>query len=169
MPHRPPPRRSDYRVVWHDDCNISDMSMNTEKELQTLLSGEVAAAETYTQAIDALPTQHQHHHLLRGLRERHGDAIKYFHDELQKRGVEPQASSGAWGHFAKAVEGSALMVSNKLALKALRAGEERGLAEYLSAARSANLAAEHRTYIETKLVPAQHHHVSKLDKVLQEV
>lgn len=167
MPRRPPPRRSDYRVVWHDDCNISDMSMNTEKELQTLLSGEVAAAETYTQAIDALPTQHQH--LLRGLRERHGDAIKYFHDELQKRGVEPQASSGAWGHFAKAVERSALMVSHKLALKALRAGEERGLAEYLSAARSANLAGEHRTHIETKLVPAQHHHVSKLDKVLQEV
>ncbi|MFT4516420.1 MAG: hypothetical protein ACI91B_005144 [Planctomycetota bacterium] len=167
MPRRPPPRRSDYRVVWHDDCNISDMSMNTEKELQTLLSGEVAAAETYTQAIDALPIQHQH--LLRGLRERHGDAIKYFHDELQKRGVEPQASSGAWGHFAKAVERSALMVSHKLALKALRAGEERGLAEYLSAARSANLAGEHRTHIETKLVPAQHHHVSKLDKVLQEV
>ena len=107
--------------------------------------------------------------MLRGLRQGHGDAIKYFHDELHKRGVEPQASSGAWGTFAKAVEGSALLVSDKLALKALRAGEERGLAEYLSAVRSANLASEHRTHIETELVPAQHRHVSKLDQVLQEV
>lgn len=147
-------------------ASTSDVSTNTETELQSLLSGEVAAAETYTQAIDKLPAQHQP--LLRTLCQEHGDAIKFFHKELSKRGVEPKTTSGMWGQFVKILEGSALMVSNKLALQALHAGEKRGLAGYQHAVRNVNLPSQCRIHIDGELVPAQKRHVDSLEQVLQQ-
>ena len=42
-------------------------------------------------------------------------------------GEDNDTSSGAWGTFAKAVEGSAKLLGNKAAIRALKTGEEHGV------------------------------------------
>lgn len=140
------------------------MSIHTEAKLQALLRGEIAAAETYAQALER--TSGDHNDLLRAAQEDHGTAIRYFHKQLKTQGAEADMSSGIWGVFAKTVEGSALMVSDRLALQALRQGEAHGLRKYESAALDTTLPHDARRYLMDELIPQQRAHVRAFDRAL---
>ena len=51
-------------------------------------------------------------------------------DEVARRGGEPATGSGAWGTFAKLVEGGAKAFGKKAAIAALEEGEDHGLKQY---------------------------------------
>lgn len=97
--------------------------------MNRLLRGELAATETYQQALARLGDDHG----AAGLRQIHADhrtAANELRQHVHLLSGTPDQSSGAWGAFAKAVEGTAGLFSNKAALKALKEGEEHGIKEY---------------------------------------
>jgi uncharacterized protein (TIGR02284 family) len=97
--------------------------------LNSLLRGEISAAETYTQALKKVagtPAAVT----LETLRKNHVDAANVLKRHVQAQGEKNETSSGAWGTFAKSVEGTAKLLGNKAALKALKEGEEHGVKSY---------------------------------------
>lgn len=143
------------------------MSANIEDRLQSLLRGEIAAAETYNQVLEDRQDGEQPEQALRELQRDHGRAIRFLTDQLDKLGVEAPAQSGVWGQFARLVEGGAKMLGDKAALAALREGERRGLDDYSDAVQAGNLPPDCRAYIEHELLPAQRRHIEKLDRLMQ--
>src|SRR5262245_51583944 len=94
--------------------------------LNELLRGELAATETYQQAMATVgsgPGAGE----LRQLRDEHREAANTLRQHVHTHGGKPDQGSGAWGGFAKAVEGAAKLFSNTAAMKALKAGEEHGV------------------------------------------
>ena len=66
------------------------------------------------------------------------------------------------GAFAKAVEGTAKLLGNAAALKALKEGEEHGLKDYEDALNDKNLPADCQALIRG-LIPRQRQHITTLD------
>ena len=88
------------------------------EQLNNLLEGEISAVETYTQCIDELDDASmvaQLHHLKRSHEERRGALQR----RIEMLGGQPAQSSGAWGSFAKLVEGGATTLGTKAAVSAL--------------------------------------------------
>ncbi len=97
--------------------------------LNSLLRGEISAAETYTQAlkkVEGTPAAAT----LETLRKDHVDAANVLKRHVKAQGEKNETSSGIWGAFAKSVEGTAKLLGNKSALKALKEGEEHGVKSY---------------------------------------
>ena len=104
---------------------------------------------------------------LREVQNDHGAAIQFLYDQLTARGFEPPTSSGAWGTFARTVEGAAKLLGDKSALRALREGEKKGLEDYERAVASGTLTPQVGNHIEEELIPAQRRHVEVLDGLIE--
>jgi len=85
---------------------------------------------------------------------------------MHKFGGKPDQDSGAWGYFAKAVEGTATFLGNKAALQALKQGEQTGLSSYENALRNQDLPEECRSLIQSKMLAQTRAHVATLDRLL---
>jgi hypothetical protein len=100
------------------------------RQMNSLLRGEISAAETYRnvldKAVDAGTAQDAG--LLRQIQEEHGRACQSLRDRIKELGGEAADSSGAWGVWAQTVQGTmSLFGGDKGGLKALKEGEEHGL------------------------------------------
>ena len=73
------------------------------------------------------------------------------------------------GAFAKAVEGVAKLFGNTAALKALRAGEDRGATTYEESLSNPHLTKEFVEFVRTTLLPQTRSHVQTLDRLMQSV
>jgi hypothetical protein len=107
--------------------------MQPDKSVETLnsiLRGEISAVETYDQAIKKLEGDRSIVEPLRICQSSHKQRVSLLRDEIARRGGEPAKSSGAWGSFAKLVEGGAKAFGKKAAIDALEAGEDHGLKQY---------------------------------------
>jgi len=78
---------------------------------------------------------------LRRVHAGHREAANRLRLYVREFGGEPSQSSQTWGAFAKAVEGVAKLFGNRAAIKALKAGEERGAANYEEALENEHLPA----------------------------
>jgi bacterioferritin (cytochrome b1) len=138
------------------------------ESLNSLLRGEISAAETYTMAIDKFAdsdkTRVADVQTLREIQEEHGRACQKLRERVRELGGEPSNSSGAWGAWAKTVEGAASLFGDKAALKALKEGEEHGLKQYNDICDEVDTASAQ--LIASELIPAQHRHINLLDKML---
>lgn len=143
------------------------MTTSIEQELQGLLRGEIAAAETYAQVLADEPQPNAE--LLRELQNDHGRAIKFLSDQLSALGFDVPTSSGVRGQVAHLVEGGARLLGDKTALAALREGERRGLQDYTKAIRNTDLPDDCRGFIERELVPAQQQHLARLDDMVKDL
>jgi uncharacterized protein (TIGR02284 family) len=123
-----------------------------------LLSGELAAVETYRQAIERVEDQTIRDQL-RQNELSHEDRVAKLRNRIQEVGGIPAEGSGLWGSFAKFVEGGAAALGDKAALSMLEEGEDRGLQEYQNALRSVDPISG--KLIEQDLLPEQErtHHV----------
>lgn len=101
------------------------------EQLKSFCRGEMSAVETYRQAIAAARQGWVAHHLRLNLAS-HEARVKVLRRRIEELGGDPPASSGPWGAFAKAVEGTAVALGHKTALSALAEGEEHGLKDYRS-------------------------------------
>ncbi len=104
-------------------------------QLNSLLRGEISAAETYRMAIDKVADSDNAANagLLREIQEEHGRAAQGIRDRIRELGGEPSDSSGAWGAWAKTVQGTMNLFGDAAALKSLKEGEEHGLKDYQEA------------------------------------
>src|SRR6187402_3586888 len=106
----------------------NDTQNNVEK-LNEFLSNELSAVETYKQCIDKVSGS-SIASSLRELQQSHATRARQLRERIAALGGEPVKDSGAWGSFAKMMEGGAKMFSEKSALVMLEEGEDKGLAEY---------------------------------------
>lgn len=99
-------------------------------QLNSFLRGEMSAVETYQMALDKLErTSTARDELLANLKS-HQDRVISLQEAILALGGTPAKSSGPWGSFAKAVEGTAKVLGEKAAIAALEEGEDHGLKDY---------------------------------------
>ena len=133
---------------------------NDATALNSLLRGEISAAETYDLAIGQFEGRADAVELRR-IRDEHHAAMSLLRDRVRHAGGEPIESSGAWGTFAAVVTGAAMAFGSKPVLKALKQGEEHGISAYQKAINS-EISAESRRLIEHELLPLCRQHVTSL-------
>jgi hypothetical protein len=143
------------------------MATTTEQAtLNSLLRGEMSAIETYRIALDKLEGSRDPGVAeLEAMRRDHRDAADAVWHLMERKGERPSESSGAWGAFAKAVEGTARLFGNAAALKALKEGEEHGMKEYEEALRDTSLTADAQAILRGFL-NRQRSHIEVLDRMI---
>ena len=128
------------------------MQENNVETLNDLLRGEISAVETYRQAIDRLSASPNRVELEQCKRS-HELRVNQLREQVVRLGGQPAQGSGAWGTFAKLVEGSAKLFGEKAAIAALEEGEDHGLKLYRDD--MAKLDAVTRVLVERDLLPEQ--------------
>jgi len=107
-----------------------DLSQSVDL-LNSLVRGEIAAVETYDQAIEKYGDP-----LIPELRENrncHHDRIAVLSARVRALGGTPSTSSGAWGVVAGVAQGGAKLLGKQAAISNLESGEDHGLEEYREA------------------------------------
>ena len=148
----------------HPEAHSSTEPSDALDTLNELLRGEMAAIETYRQALEVVEDG-EPAETLRALRGHHRDAADILWHHVEAHGGQPSEGSGAWGTFAKAVEGTARLLGNRLALKALKEGEEHGVQKYEQALRG-GLPLDCELLIRETLLPRQRQHLPLLNGLL---
>lgn len=143
--------------------NSNDMG---EGSLGSLVRGEMAAVETYKQALEKVGDEEGGDDLRR-IESEHEEAVRVLSRSLAGIAVEPPKDSGIWGDWSKAVEGTAKLFGNKAAIKALKEGEEHGVHEYEDALQDDTLDLEVKQIIRSELLPKTKSHVPVLDRLLE--
>jgi len=134
------------------------------KELNTMLRGELAATETYQQAM-AKVGQEPGAATLDTIHADHREIANEFRQHVHRFGGQPDQGSGTWGAFAKAITGTAKIFGSTAALKALKEGEEQGITSYETALKEPGWPAECRTLISSALARCRSH-VQELDRLM---
>jgi len=99
-------------------------------QLNSYLRGEISAVETYKMALTKLDyTSPLRADVEANLRS-HEERVVLLRDAILQLGGDPATTSGPWGVFAKAVEGAAKTMGDKMAITALEEGEDHGVADY---------------------------------------
>ena len=142
--------------------------MHNIETLNKFLKDELSATETYQQALDKLgeeagPSESED---LVPIYEAHKEAVSSLQALISRLGGTPCEDSGAWGTWAKIVQGGANMLGKEVALKSLQGGEKSGAEAYEEALQETELSSDIRSLIETKLLPAQQAHIRTLDRLL---
>jgi hypothetical protein len=147
------------RSTPHLDGPMWDDFDDTEA-LNSLLRGEISAAETYDLAISKFEGKSAAVELRR-IRDEHHAAMSMLRDRVRANGGDPANSSGPWGTFASVVTGTAMALGQKPVLSALRQGEEHGISEYQKTVNS-DVTDGCRNLIEVELLPMCRQHVTSL-------
>ena len=139
------------------------------RQLNSLLRGEISAAETYRMAIDKISkgTENVSVGLLSEIQEEHGRAAQALRDRIRELGGEPSDSSGAWGAWATVVQGTSNLLGDKAALKSLKEGEEHGLKDYNEAIDDVDTTSGE--LFMNQLIPGQQKHINLLDQMINTV
>ncbi len=120
-------------------------------QLNSMLRGERAAVETYAQCIEKLATSRFAPELA-PLKASHATRVGKLTSKITELGGEADTTSGAWGSFAKLVEGGASVFGERAAIAALEEGEDHGKKEYADLQK---LSLDTRRFVETELAPEQ--------------
>ncbi len=134
--------------------------------LNSLLRGELAATETYQQAMKRLDDDPGAARLL-ALRDEHRSAANTLRQQVHQCGGKPDQGSGLWGAWSRLVEATATLMGGAAALKALKEGEEHGIKDYEEALKQDDLPVECKSLIQTQLLPQTRQHVAELDQLMQ--
>lgn len=130
----------------------------------SLLRGELAAVETYGQAIGkhsgARVTEE-----LRRIRADHSRSANMLSANVREMGGEPDKDSGAWGLFATAVQAAANLFGADSAIDALRKGEVACRSDYQEALLDDDVMADCKLMIREELLPPVIEHIATLDKL----
>lgn len=121
------------------------------KKLNSLLRGEIAAVETYGQCIEKMKDSATVTEL-RELQSSHQRRVSELRQQVLALGGQPEQGSGAWGAFAKLVEGGAKVFGESAAISALEEGEDKGKRDY---ADLDGLSPNVRSFVQRVLMPEQ--------------
>jgi len=124
----------------------------TATKLNNLLRGEIAAVETYKQALGVAKDSNINL-VLQQCQADHSRRASRLAELVQETGGKPVEESGAWGAFAKLVEGGAALLGEEAALGSLEEGETQGLNSYKDEIK--HLDATARVVVEQELLPGQ--------------
>jgi uncharacterized protein (TIGR02284 family) len=107
------------------------MGTSTEcvDKLNSLLQGELSAVETYRQALEKTQDAHVKEEL-KACHACHAGRVDTLVQKVKEMGGKVPENSGAWGAFAKMMEGSATIFGDKASIAVLEEGEDKGLDDY---------------------------------------
>jgi len=125
---------------------------STVNQLNSFLRGEISAVETYRQALEKV-TEPRLRSDLQNAHRSHQQRVESLCQWINRLGGTPATGSGAWGAFAKLVEGGAKVFGDKAAISALEEGEDHGLKDYRTDL--SKVSPEARRFVEQELLPAQ--------------
>jgi uncharacterized protein (TIGR02284 family) len=143
--------------------------MNNEKCIDIcngLLRGEISALETYDQALEKFANEPEAADL-RLIKSDHQESVNRLRENIKSMGGTPSKDSGAWGTFAKAVQGSATLFGQNAALTALKKGEEQGRSSYEDALEQDEVMTECKSMIKDELLPRQLQHISQIEELIE--
>jgi len=118
-------------------------------KLNSFLRGEISAVESYKQALGKI-TDPAIRAELQTCELDHEQRIELLRARITQLGGKPDTGSGAWGVWAKLVQGGGDLLGEKTALQALEQGEDHGLNDYRDLD---ELDSETRTWVENNLLP----------------
>ena len=119
-------------------------------KLNAFLRGEISAVETYRQALDKVSDPGIRSQL-EDCEQDHQQRIVLLRERITSLGGKPEESSGAWGVWAKLVQGGGNLLGEKTTLQALEEGEDHGLNDYRRDLE--DLDGETRSWVESNLLP----------------
>lgn len=129
-----------------------------------LLRGELSAVETYSLAINRYVGKTAITDLQR-IRSEHALSAARLSQHVRDMGGNPDDDSGAWGMFAKAVQGAANLFGAESAIESLQRGEEKGRSDYEDALKNDDVMAEAKEMIRSELLPRVNHHIATLERL----
>jgi hypothetical protein len=138
-------------------------------ELNSCIRSELAAIETYRQALEKERKHHGEHPEFRQLDDvlrDHQDAAARWRAIVPQLGGSPTTDSGAWGTWSKTVMGTAKLFGDKAALKALKEGEESGLKEYRDFAGDESAPPEVKS-LAAELAKRRESNIGLLDRLIE--
>jgi len=133
-------------------------------DLTALVKDELAAVETYRQALEKVGGEPGGSELRR-IEAEHEEALSLLQERLDD--LEVGTDSGLWGSWSKAVDGLAKVFGSKAALEALKEGEEHGVHDYEDALRNESLDADIRWIIGSEILPKTRAHIPALERLLE--
>lgn len=142
--------------------NYSDKDID---KLNDFLKSEIAAVETYDQAIEKTGQSSNVVQRLVELRQSHANRASLLKERIVALGGEPAEGSGLWGGFAKLVEGGAKAFGEKAALEALEEGEDKGLQEYRD--EIDDLSDASRQFVASMILPEQQRSHDTMSRMLR--
>ncbi len=138
----------------------SEGSAEAIDDLNQLLRGELAATETYRQAIEKIRGEYGRDSRFQQLAEihrHHGEAVSELRSLVQQMGGTPSEDSGAWGTWSNTVMGAARIFGDKAALSALLSGERSGVDDYQDALKQEHTPDQLRHLYRAQLARNQEH------------
>jgi len=137
-------------------------------QLNKCLRSELSAVETYNQALEKERKASGHEtdfQQLASILNDHQQAASQIEAQIQSLGGTPVHDSGAWGTWSKLVMGTAKLLGDKAAIKALKEGEESGLKEYQDLLADTTTPRE-ATSLCDSLMAKQQMHIRTLDNLM---
>ena len=122
-------------------------------QLNSFLRGEISAVETYRLALETVTSLNARTDLADCVRSHQGRVSK-LQSLIAQKGGEAATDSGAWGAFAKLVEGTAASMGERAAIAILEEGEDHGLNDY-RADMTENLDTETLRIFQSEIYAAQ--------------
>ena len=108
---------------------MQSMNDNIGQKLNDMLQGEMSAVETYNQALKKVDDPSIRAELTEA-QQCHLGRVQTLQEKVIEAGITPAKTSGAWGAFAKTVEGGAALLGDRAAVSILEEGEDKGLKDY---------------------------------------
>lgn len=139
------------------------------EKLNELLRGEISAVETYQQALEKVAPTEKNYEPIRQALKNHQQACESLKSEIQAMKATPSTESGAWGAWSQTIVGSAKLIGDETALKALKEGEEHGLKEYRAALLNADVPEKTKSLIRKKLIVRQEEHINSINKLMNKM
>jgi hypothetical protein len=130
----------------------NDANRNID-QLNSFLRGEISAVETYRIALDKLDFNSPARRQLEACRASHQTRVMRLQQRIFTLGGTPATQSGPWGTMAKALEGGAAALGDKVAIKLLEEGEDHGLKDYRTDLEK--LGPDARALVTGELLPLQ--------------
>ena len=134
-------------------------------QLNSFLRGEISAVETYRIGIEKLDPGSAALTVLYAAMKSHERRVMKLQEKIRSLGGRPDEGSGAWGAMVKALETSAAVLGDKVAISVLEEGEDHGLKDYRKDLD--NLDPDARMLVTSELLPQQeetHQKLSTLKK-----
>lgn len=144
------------------------MAFDTD-DLNSCLRGELAAVETYRQALDKGRSEYANDPKFQQLEKmlrNHEQAATQLQSLIRQHGGEPDTDSGAWGTWANTVMGASKLLGDRAALKALKEGEESGVKQYRGLIDDTDTPADVRD-AAMKLMKNDKEHCARLDTMME--
>ncbi len=152
---------------WIVEMETSTQYRSDLAEIRSWWRGELAAVETYAQAIEFVRDNPLLRTTLQQAQVSHQRRCSCLEKEIRALGAKPDGSSGVWGEFARLVEGGAQLLGVRSAIAALEEGETHGLRVYQDAVDSNLLSRRVRNFVACDLLQEQRATTNRITQLMR--